>query len=308
MKKASLTLCACLASFGLSAQPLQRGAFSTNASLQRAFVSDSVYVSAAAGSDSNPAPGPFATLTYAQSVANSNQTIYVADGTFSEYGLVHPKWNLARGVIVDGSNLGAFVLTNLYNRLEVLGEGTVSNVACIINGATNASAHFQVYEWNDSDSPFFFFYSGRSNTVSLTGTAPRLGGGGSAGVFVVSDQAAHFFGEITCKELYAKPVSSSAGNANVTNSQSVVTVKASRLLVPASSMWGAAANRAQCVVRIVGGEYDRNTFAQGATVMGTNLWFVGVSLRSTNSWPLENATNTHGTFYYEQERLLYSNP
>jgi hypothetical protein len=144
--KTLFTFVACLlAVLTINAQPYQRSAITTNANLANALVEGIVYVSASSGSDAYASPGPFATLTYAQGIATSGDTIEVLDGTFSETGLgkAGVRWVLHKGVVLAGTP--TFTLgTNGLSALDVRGNGTATNTFIGIQLGTNCETYVEL--------------------------------------------------------------------------------------------------------------------------------------------------------------------
>ena len=284
---------------------VQPSVLTTNSVLANAVTRGAIYVSASLGSDTNASPGPFATLAYAQSVATNGNTIVVTDGSFSETGLGKSgvKWNFADGTLIFGADAGVFSLTN--GDLFVTGLATASNCIVFCGGATNATADIELKQWIAGSAKYAINVGTTSNSVINIILKSASGGTGARFLSLASDQTSLGKFSFTGPSIQANPTL--ATGLLGTNRNTVVSVSANPWKPSANNPFGNATGPVNLTMRL-SGEYDLAGYTQTASYMGTNLWFKGVSIRSASQWALDCATNTHGTFYFEAERLLFNNP
>ncbi len=261
--------------FAVHAQPIQRGTISTNAALQNALASGSIYVSAAYGNDTNASPGPFATLTKAQTVATSGQTIQVLDGTFTETGLgkSNVAWSIAKGVTLDGGASGVFTLGTNGN-LFVSGHAVFTNIIVTVTDATNLFSLIQCETFWPGTSGSINLFSGQSNVVTLSSEYGVAATGGSFLNVNSSGSASNSFFRLNVKsdaELYGQAANTTLGMSN----------QAVNVFARKWNMTGNGALNKNVTVRQFGGEFSRN--GRSITTVGPMIVFHGVSITSSNA-------------------------
>lgn len=259
-----------------------------------------VYVDANA--DTNNATGapdhPFVTLADAQSAAASGNTIVVVRGTFNEssLGKAGVRWHFAAGTYLDpGTAAPLFLLTNAVTDLVVTGDGTFTNRLVTFGDVTNATARIQgdTFWGNSSTVGGMHLESGQSNSVAFFFDRVI----GHVAFFRCSTTYSTEYRTadvlIEAKTLAnINPVSASAG---IGSSNVVVTVRSRKILQAANSFMPVVNFPATALrLRIDGGEFSRNGFTH--TTTSTNLWFKGVSVKTTNDW---NIPWVKGTYYIE---------
>jgi hypothetical protein len=304
----SLTVAVLCCALPAIAQPLVGSKITRNGPLANALVgSGAVYVSAALGDDGNSAPGPYATLTYAQSVASAGQTIYVLDGTFAETGLGKEgvKWNFADGVIINGGAAGAFLVgaTNSTTGLTILGSGQFTNSVVNYHFATNVLVTiFGRKTENVSGGNSFagFYTTGNSNRLEATFTEDCTGP--LAHLDVTGNP------EYNTNRLARIRVFAPKWTGRVHHSISIGN-PSFRVIFNVGEYRQFANGTLNVNSTVV---FERGYWSRAgstATSIGTNIWFKGVSCVSSNTDASAAIfSGVHGTFYFEDERTLISNP
>ena len=266
-----------------------------------ALATGSKFVDSVSGNDTTGTGSPIhpvATLTQGQILATNGDTVVVVRGTFSEgnLGKSGVRWHFAAGTRVDpGTATPVFLLTNAVTELVVTGEGTFTNRLVTFGDVTNATARI-------SGDTFW----GNNSTVA----GMYLEGGDSNSIAFVFDQVLGHVGFLRCSTSYSSEYRTAdilveaktlarmnpfVASGGIASSNLAFTIRARKLLQAASSFmpplnFPATAQR----LRIEGGEFSRNGFSHTST--STNLWFKGVSVKTTNDW---NIPWVKGTYHIE---------
>jgi hypothetical protein len=268
-----------------------------NASLG-ALVQGLIFVDAVSGNDTTGTGSerkPYATLTKAQTMATSGNTIYGARGTFAESGLGKQgvAWYFNDGVFLSGANgyppffLGA---TNSTTLLTISGRLTHTNELIAVGYATNCTAVVDLKDGNVATSAGIVFdlVTGYSTSNTLYYTCDKLlDGCVYRNTTAYSNVVMDFFLEAR-QSMKVKPVS--AGTLGFTNYY--FSFKSPKFIAPNPT--GAFFNT-PCKVNVMSKRFTKTGAA--LTVIGTNYWF-DVTIASTNDLNT-NVAGVKGVFNIE---------